>query len=301
MSTHTYSNDTSLEKFKQVDVQIDPDYGIVWVYQNPYPRPCFNPELISEVRKVQHMLEIYDGQLPYKGELIPIHYHVLDSHSPGIFSMGGDLNLFRDHILRQDKEGLLKYAKSCIDTIHGFITGFRLPVTTISLVRGDALGGGFEVALSGNVVIAEKNIEMGFPEILFNIFPGMGGYHLLSQRLPASQVDRMMLNGRIYNTEELYDMGVIDVLSEHGEGREAVYSYIEKNSRYRNGYLAMQKVHQKVHPVSYEDMMDVCAYWVDVAMQISERDLRIMKRLVDAQNKKAAAYCNEDVKLHHYA
>ena len=162
MSTNAYSDIKTLKKLNQIDVQIDPDYGIVWVYQNPYPRPCFNPELIAEVRKVQHLLEKYDGKLPYKGELIPIHYHVLDSRSPGMFSMGGDLNLFRDKILRQDKEGLLKYAKSCIDTIHSFIVGFRLPITTISLVRGEALGGGFEVAMSGNVVIAEKNVEMGF-------------------------------------------------------------------------------------------------------------------------------------------
>lgn len=295
MSTYTISNDNTLSTFKQIDVQVDSEYGIVWVYQNPHPRPCFNPELISEVRKIQLLLETYDGCLPYKGKLVPINYHVLDSHTPGIFSMGGDLKLFRDHIIRKDKEGLLKYAKSCIDTIHGFVVGFRLPVTTISLVRGEALGGGFEVAMSGNVVIAEKGIEMGFPEIMFNLFPGMGGYHLLSQRLPAYQVDKMMLNGSRYASEELHEMGVVDILADKGEGMAAVYKYVKESSIRSNGFRAMQEVHRKVHPISYEEMMEVCAYWVDVALNITEKDMRLMNRFVNAQDRKASNFYDDKV------
>ncbi len=300
MNNISYSKDVSLDNFKQIEVRIDPEFGIVWVYQNPSPRPCFNPELISEVRHIQHLLEVHEGKLPYKGQLIPVNYHVLDSHSPNMFSMGGDLNLFRDHVLRQDKEGLLKYAKSCIDTIHGFVTGFRLPVTTISLVRGDALGGGFEVAMSGNVVIAERGVEMGFPEILFNLFPGMGGYHLLSQRLPASQVDKMMLNGRKYHSEDLYEMGVVDVLADRGKGKAAVYSYVNENNSHRNGYLAMQRVRQMVHPISWESMMEVCSYWVDTAMKINERDIRLMDRLVKAQDKVIAPYNDAADKIRNF-
>lgn len=289
MNTVALRDDFSLENLSQIDVEIDPRHGIVWVYQKSTPRPCFNPQLIKEVRRVQIMLETYQGCLPYQGELVPIHYHVLDSRTQGIFSMGGDLHLFHDHIVRKDREGLLKYAKTCIDTIHSFVVGFRLPITTISLVRGDALGGGFEVAMSGQVVIAERRIDMGFPEILFNLFPGMGGYHLLSQRLHPGQVEKMMLNGKKYKSEELHDMGVVDVLAEKNEGKEAVYEYIEKHSKYRNGNLALQRVRNMVHPISYEAMMEVCAYWVDVALSISEKDLKLMKRLVSAQDRKVEA------------
>ncbi len=232
------------------------------------------------------MLETYQGCLPYQGELVPIHYHVLDSRTSGIFSLGGDLNLFHEYIINKDKKGLAKYAKSCIDAIHNIIVGFRLPITTISLVRGDALGGGFEVALSGQVVIAERKVEMGFPEILFNTFPGMGGYHLLSQRLHPGQAEKMILNGKKYKSEELYELGLVDVIAEKNEGKEAVYSYIEKHEKYRNGYSAIRNIRQKVHPISYEELMDVCNYWVDVVLQISERDLKLMQRLANAQNRR---------------
>jgi DSF synthase len=286
MSVKSGVTDIYLQAFNQIQVRIDPDFGILWVYQKPTPRPCFNPALIAEVRSIQTLLESYEGRLPYRGRLVPIHYHVLDSLSPGVFSMGGDLNLFRDHVLRQDKEGLLRYAKSCIDTIHAFVVGFRLPITTISLVRGDALGGGFEVAMANQVVIAERQVEMGFPEILFNIFPGMGGYHLLCQRMAPVQVEKMVLSGRKYAVPELHGLGVVDVIAEPGEGERALYAFVEENRRHRNGYLALQHVKRKVHPVTYEDLMEVCAYWVDVTMRISERDLRLMERLVRAQDRR---------------
>jgi DSF synthase len=256
------------------------------LYQNPRPRPCFNWDIVDELRAIQSILEMNNGYLPSKGRMVKIEYLVLDSALPGIFSMGGDLNLFKQYIEKKDKESLLKYVKVCIDTIHGFIVGCRLPITTIALVRGDAMGGGFEVALSCQVMIAEKNIQMGFPEVLFNLFPGMGGYHLLSQRIPVKQVEKMMLSGIKYPVEQLYEMGVVDRLVEVGEGREAVYEYVREASKYRNAYTAIKNVREKVHSISHEELMDVCKYWVEIAMNISERDLKLMERLVRAQTKK---------------
>ena len=51
----------------------------------------------------------------------------------------------------------------------------------------------------------------------------------------------------------------------------------------------MQNVRNKVHPISYEELMDVCSYWVEVAMNISERDLKLMERLANAQNRRVDA------------
>ena len=285
MIAYNLTHEAQLRNFTQIDVKIDTEYGIVWIYMKPSPRPCFNPLLVAEVRAVQLILESYNGKFPHKGDLVPIEYLVLDSRMHGIFSLGGDLNLFRDHIMRKDKEGFLKYVKVCMDTIHDLITGCRLPITTISLVRGDALGGGFEVALSCQVLIAEQQIEMGFPEVLFNLFPGMGSYHLLSQRIPPKQVEKMMLNGRKYPAQELYDMGVVDKIADEGQGEQAVYSYITESSKYRNAHLALKNVREKIHPISYESLMEIATYWVEISMNISDRDLRLMERLIRAQNK----------------
>lgn len=285
MKAFNLTNEVQLRNYTQIDIKIDPEYGIVWIYQNPKPRPCYNITLVEELRSLQIMLEVNGGMLPYKGTYIQMNYLVLDSKISGIFSMGGDLNLFRHYVITKNKEGLLKYAKSCIDTMHGFIVGCRLPLTTIALVRGDAMGGGFEVALSCQVIIAERSVGMGFPEILFNIFPGMGGYHLLSQRLPQKQVERMMLSGKKYPAEELFNMGVIDRIEDDENGTNAVYDFIKNCNKHRKGYLAMKTVKEKVNNISYEELIEVCNYWVEVTMQVSEKDLRLMQRLVNSQTK----------------
>ena len=98
---------------------------------------------------------------------------MLASDVPGVFNLGGDLDLFRQHIMAGDRGGLLRYAKACIEVLYGNIINLGRDLTTVSLVQGDALGGGFEAALSSNVLIAERNAKLGLPEVLFNLFPGM--------------------------------------------------------------------------------------------------------------------------------
>ena len=294
MSNITYNPKTvSLDKFEQICIDIEPDKGIVWKKLNPHPRPCFNSNLITEVEHLQTMLEFYKGKLPYQGELVPIKYYVMDSMTPGVFNFGGDLAMFLDFINRQDEEGMYRYAKSCIDGIYPIMTNFSLPITTISLVRGDALGGGCEVALSSSIVIAEKSVQMGFPEILFNLFPGMGGYHLLKRRLSPAKAEEMLLNGRVYSATEMFEMGVIDVLAEDGEGKQALYEKIVECEKHRHGRLAMQEVMARTEPVVYEELLDVCQIWVKAAMALTDKDLRMMARLVKAQDRKIQAAADQ--------
>ena len=296
MSNITYSKSVSIENFNQIGIEIEPEQGIVWMYLKPYPRPCFNSELIAEVQHLQTMLDYYKGKLPYQGELITINYHVMDSLTPGIFNFGGDMAKFLEYINSKDEEGMYLYAKSCVDGIYPLMTNFNLPITTMSLIRGDALGGGCEVALSSSVVVAERSAQMGFPEILFNMFPGMGGYQLLRRKVNPSQAKEMLLNGRVYSAEEMHEIGVVDVIADDGEGREALYSKINDCEKHRKGMLAMQRVMARTEPVDYDELMDVCRIWVQTAMDLSEKDLRMMSRLVKAQDRKIAA-AEEEIHL----
>jgi len=288
MDNVTYSKSVSIDNFNQISIEIEPETGIVWMYLKPHPRPCFNSELIAEVRHLQTMLDYYKGKLPYNGELVSINYHVMDSLTPGIFNFGGDLAKFLEYINNRDEEGMYIYAKSCIDGIYPLMTNFNLPITTMSLVRGDALGGGCEVALSSSIVVAERSAQMGFPEILFNMFPGMGGYQLLRRKLNPSQAQDMLSNGRIYSAEEMYEMGVVDILADDGEGSAALYAKIKDCEKHRKGMLAMQRVMARTEPVDYDELLDVCKIWVQAAMDLSEKDLRMMARLVKAQDRKTA-------------
>jgi DSF synthase len=137
---------------------------------------------------------------------------------------------------------------------------------------------------------------MGLPEILFNLFPGMGAYSLLARKLDPARAERMILSGRMYSAEELYEMGVVDVLAENDQGEEAVYAYMKKYNRAHIGYEAVHKVRRTYHPISYDELMRIVTIWVDAALQLGERDLRVMERIARTQEKLAILRPSDELK-----
>jgi DSF synthase len=282
MSSHLNS---ILSEYDQLTIRYDQKDKAIWYYMNPNPRPCFTPTLLNEIREFQLSVSNNYESIQANSDH-PVNYLVLASQAPNVFNLGGDLNLFAQHILDKNRENLLAYAKACIDVLYENAVNLHLPLTTISLVEGTALGGGFEAALSSNVLIAERSADLGLPEILFNLFPGMGAYSLLARRLGMVEAEKMITSGKVYSATDLYDMGVVDVLAEDGKGKEAVSTYIKKHSRAKNGMLAVHAARQRFHPITYEELMDITRIWVEAALNLERKDLRMMERLVQAQDKR---------------
>src|SRR4029077_4580141 len=176
-------------RYSQIEVKFDPDYAIAWTYLNPSGVPCFNLALLNELREHDASIEANGGRVLHEGELRQIRYYVGASKAEHVFNLGGDLALFVQLIKSQDRAALAQYAKLCVDNLYPRVCNYNSPMTTISLVQGEALGGGFEIALSSNVIIAERRARMGMPEILFNLFPGMGAYSLLGRRVGMKRAE----------------------------------------------------------------------------------------------------------------
>jgi DSF synthase len=279
---HLVSHTSPAQRYRQLQVHIDQKHHIAWCYMQATSRPCFTPRMLDE-------LNDWFGHLHDNAQTLELRYHVIASAMPEAYNLGGDLELFRQLIQARDRAGLLAYGHKCIDALYANMRAFDGPVTTISLVQGNALGGGIEAALSSDVLIAERGTRMGFPEILFNLFPGMGAYSLLSRRLNPRHAERMILSGDLYDAETLYEMGVVDMLAEPGEGELAVYDHVRRENRTRNGSRAMRKVRERVHAVTFEELRDIVEIWVETALQLEQRDLRMMQRLVGRQSQISAA------------
>lgn len=272
-------------EFRHLDVEYDFETNSMWTYMKPPGTPCFSLGLLSELRSVDKSLYQNDGKTIYKGKPLTIDYAVLASKHEKLFNYGGDLALFITLIKSQDRDGLLHYAALCIDCIFDRIMNYHTPAVTISLVQGEALGGGFEYALTSNVIVAEEGSRMGLPEILFNLFPGMGAYSLLARRLGAKKAEEMILGGKIYEAKELFDLGIVDVLAPTGQGENAVYDFIKQNKRRRNGMRAMYECRLHTNPITHKELMNITEAWVDAALRLEERDLKMMERLVRAQRR----------------
>ena len=258
-------------------------YGLNFIYEK---RPCFSRELLEDVWTVQRSIRqaaLSGYQENHDDRLL---FQVIASTDKKVFNLGGDLAYFIELIEAGNEEGLRDYAKRCIDIQYASISHYGIPFTSISCVAGEALGGGFEAAISSNVLVAEQQARFGFPEITFGMFPGMGALSLLTRKISPAMAHRLIMDHRIYSATELYEMGVVDILAPEGEGRAAVNDYMQRYASLAPGYHGFQAAVDRVNPVNYEELHDIVDLWVETAFQLSEKNRRLMAYFARAQARR---------------
>jgi DSF synthase len=288
VSAVTENNEIKTRQFySQLITNFNKDDGVMWCFADPAPRPCFTPQLLDDLIKFYQVVHNKSNEEIRAGLSPSIKYLILASYRPGVFSLGGDLSLFIECIKERDRNKLENYMRLSIDVLYKTHTNLDVPLSTIALIRGNALGAGFEGALSCDYLVAEKSVQLGFPEVLFNMFPGMGAYSFLSRRINTAQVEKMILSGRIYSAQELYEMGVVDVVAEDGDGINEINKFIKILTKNKNTRSALLKIRHRVNPVSLKELLDIGEIWVDAAMSLGSRELKTMERLVRSQDRMA--------------
>lgn len=278
----------ALRNLSELELEFDPAHGLLIQRMTPVTRPSLTRGLLSDLLRVIRALPAGYAEDVERG-VSPLKYLVLGSNLPGMFLLGGDLAMFMEVIGRGERETMRRYAHDCIDVVHAHLHAVDLPLHTIALVQGDALGGGWEGALAQDVIIAERSAKFAFPESLFNLFPGMGAYTMLARRLTGAQAEEMILSGRIYTAEELQQMGLVEVVAEDGQGEAALYDYIRWHERSRTARQSIFAARRIAKPVTRDELIRIVDLWVEAAMSLQPNDLRKMQRLAMAQNRRTGA------------
>ena len=260
----------------QLDAYYEEERRTMWMMLRAEPRPSFNHGLIEEIMNLSYAAQ-RSG--------LPIDFWVTGSLVPAMFNAGGDLNFFVECIKNNRREALRAYARACVDCIHAAARGFDTGAVTIAMVEGSALGGGFEAALAHHFLLAQNNARMGFPEIAFNLFPGMGGYSLVARRAGMKLAEELICEGESHTAEWFETRGLVDRLFQQGEGYRATRTFIDTLRPKLNGVKAMLKARQRVLQLTRAELMDITEDWVDSAFTIEEKDIAYMERLVQLQNR----------------
>jgi len=132
-------------------------------------------------------------------------------------------------------------------------------------------------------------VGMGLPEVLFGLFPGMGAYSFLCKRVPPQLAEKIILEGNVLTSDELYRLGIVDILVPKGEGEAAVQELIRQQQRAPHAHLALNAVRAIAQPVGYDELMGITEVWVDSALALGDRSLRTMDRIVRAQSRRAGS------------
>ena len=220
-----------------------------------------------------------DAQLMTSG-LGEVTHKIICSDNPRFFSLGGDLGLFIRCVEERDEQTLSEYAILAVRAIWANASGLGArQITTIALVAGEAQGGGFEVALSCDLLVAEEGSHFGFPETLFGMFPGMGGEMLLRARLDDDLARRLVGSANRYPAEMLFEMGVVDHLVPKGQGGSLVQKLVLNEDR----RAMFERRQSRLRTIRYCELVSTVGTWVDQALSLSPRQLRAMKYLSAAQ------------------
>lgn len=146
---------------------------------------------------------------------------VLSSSRADVFSVGADLKErahFSDADILQQRP-----------TTRGAYQGVReLPMPVIVALEGYALGGGLELALSCDLIVASSEATIGLPEVRVGLIPGGGGTQLLTRRIGWSKAASMIFTGDRLSGGQGHDLGVIDVVTPAGQAHEQALLLAER-------------------------------------------------------------------------
>jgi DSF synthase len=228
-----------------------------------------------------------------------VRHFVLASDVAGVFNFGGDLSLFVLLVRARDLESLRLYARRCIDLVWWWENAAHLNVHTTALVQGDALGGGLEAALLHHTVIFERSAQAGFPEVLFNLFPGMGGWNLTIRKGGYAVANDMVLSGQIYTADQLHRRGLVEFVVEDDQAPAALLQFVRTMEPRFNGTMAALRSRRLAAPITQELLLTIVDHWAVTALSLTDRDMRLMERLARAQVRKvggAAEGAVEEIK-----
>ena len=164
---------------------------------------------------------------------------VLSSTHPKAFCVGADLkerNSFTDDELRAQRPLARAAYRGVLD----------LPVPVVAAVDGYALGGGFEIALSCDLVVCGEDAVVGLPEVSVGVIPGGGGTQLLTRRIGWSRAARMIFTAERFAARDAYALGAVDEVVPAGTARDRALELASTIARHspvgvRNAKAAMRQ------------------------------------------------------------
>ena len=267
---------TDTERFTQLSGYYEAERHTVWMMLRAQPRPCFNHALIEEIMNFSWLV---------RQSGFAVDFWITGSLVPEMYNTGGDLQFFVECIQNGRREALRAYARACVDCVHAASRGFDTGAITLAMVEGSALGGGFEAALAHHFVLAQRDARLGFPEIAFNLFPGMGGYSLVARRAGMKLAEELIYKGESHTAEWYEQHGLVDVLFEPGQSYVSTRTFIDTLRPKLNGVRAMLRARTRVLQLPRSELMDITEDWVDAAFCLEPKDIAYMERLVTLQNR----------------
>jgi enoyl-CoA hydratase/carnithine racemase len=150
------------------------------------------------------------------------HALILYSQLKCGFCAGADLRELYQRSQTMDESEAARGVRDFLERIHRVLNRIdRAPLTTIAAVHGVTFGGGFELALVCDLIVADKMARFCFPELRLGLIPGFGGIPRLKRDLGNAVVRDLLLTGRSFNATKAQQIGLVSQIVSEGEALRA--------------------------------------------------------------------------------
>jgi DSF synthase len=253
---------------------------------------CWMKSPVATHKLVKDLNSIQERLLP------GIKYFVLGSSVDKVFNYGGDLGFFAECSEQHRWKEISAYAFDCMQFVRTLYRSFDRKLITVALIQGNAFGGGLEICLACDHIIAEDDYEVALPETSLGIFPGMGAWTFLMRRAGHQFAKRVIDSNQHFKTVEMFKEGVFDEIVCKGEGQTALDNYIDRTNKKLSGTYFSNKARKNVFnsyspgvgPVFRDDvereLLQINATWVHSVMELGPDDIAHMKRIARVQERK---------------
>jgi enoyl-CoA hydratase len=199
------------------------------------------------------------------------------------FSAGADLRELYQGMQKVSKEQAARGTREFLERIHAVMNAIdAAPLTTIAAVHGVTFGGGLELALACDIIIADKMARFAFPELRLGLIPGFGGIPRLKRDVGNAIVRDLLFTGRSFNTNKAQSIGLVSQLAAEGEALALARATAAQLKKFdQSTAIAAKKF---IKPIPYEELkqeIDIfCQLFTSPAV---EAGLRKFVESTDAQ------------------
>jgi enoyl-CoA hydratase/carnithine racemase len=181
------------------------------------------------------------------------HAVILYSTLKAGFSAGADLRELYERMQGVEQSDRLRGVREFLERIHAVMNTLdALPLTTIAAVHGVTFGGGFELALVCDIIIADRMARFCFPELRLGLIPGFGGIPRLKRDLGNAVVRDLLLTGRSFNVMKAQQIGLVSQIAAEGEALRVARATASQVGKFDRATTTAAK--QFLKPIPYDDL-----------------------------------------------
>src|SRR5271165_568061 len=169
------------------------------------------------------------------------------------FSAGADLRELYERSQGIGKDAALRGVRDFLERIHAVMNTLdAAPLTTIAAVHGVTFGGGFELALVCDIIVADRMARLCFPELRLGLIPGFGGIPRLKRDLGNAVVRDLLLTGRSFNVMKAQQIGLVSQIAAEGEALRVARATASQVGKFDRRTAAAAK--KFIKPIPHEEL-----------------------------------------------